>query len=201
MQLQRLLRSGQQLPEHGAQAPSRDSDHARGAVSGAGRAGRRAGARRVVSRAFPLAYRAAGRRFDSRPDDRALAVGDGARRDARAVRRACGGRHGERAARAAAAGDGARSRRADAEQPEGRLSADGALAAAARRAGAARDPAAGATRRSARPRLRVRAPRYLRPALEDLETYLGERPDAADATIVEAQVSELRQRMQRDDDD
>lgn len=42
---------------------------------------------------------------------------------------------------------------------------------------------------------------YLRPALEDLETYLGERPDAADATIVEAQVSELRQRMQRDDDD
>ncbi|KVE39404.1 SirB1 family protein [Burkholderia sp. TSV86] len=41
---------------------------------------------------------------------------------------------------------------------------------------------------------------YLRPALEDLETYLGERPDAADATIVEAQVSELRQRMQRDDD-
>ncbi|APD36170.1 SirB1 family protein [Burkholderia pseudomallei] len=42
---------------------------------------------------------------------------------------------------------------------------------------------------------------YLRPALEDLEAYLGERPDAADATIVEAQVSELRQRMQRDDDD
>ncbi|AOJ69752.1 MULTISPECIES: SirB1 family protein [Burkholderia] len=42
---------------------------------------------------------------------------------------------------------------------------------------------------------------YLRPALEDLETYLGERPDAADATVVEAQLSELRQRMQRDDDD
>ncbi|MDN7674382.1 SirB1 family protein [Burkholderia oklahomensis] len=42
---------------------------------------------------------------------------------------------------------------------------------------------------------------YLRPALEDLETYLGERPDAADATLVEAQVGELRQRMRRDEDD
>jgi regulator of sirC expression with transglutaminase-like and TPR domain len=40
---------------------------------------------------------------------------------------------------------------------------------------------------------------YLRPALEDLEAYLGERPDADDATVVEAQVSELRQRMQRGD--
>lgn len=42
---------------------------------------------------------------------------------------------------------------------------------------------------------------YLRPALEDLEQYLGERPDAEDATVVESQVSELRQRMQRDAED
>ncbi|AOI59050.1 transglutaminase [Burkholderia diffusa] len=42
---------------------------------------------------------------------------------------------------------------------------------------------------------------YLRPALEDLEQYLGERPDADDATVVESQVSELRQRMQRDGED
>lgn len=42
---------------------------------------------------------------------------------------------------------------------------------------------------------------YLRPALEDLEQYLGERPDADDATVVESQVTELRQRMQRDGED
>ncbi len=41
---------------------------------------------------------------------------------------------------------------------------------------------------------------YLRPALEDLEMYLGERPEAGDATVVEAQVGELRQRMQRGDE-
>jgi regulator of sirC expression with transglutaminase-like and TPR domain len=41
---------------------------------------------------------------------------------------------------------------------------------------------------------------YLRPALEDLEQYLGERPDAEDATVVESQVAELRERMQRGDD-
>lgn len=35
---------------------------------------------------------------------------------------------------------------------------------------------------------------YLRPALEDLERYLEERPDAEDATAVESQLSELRQR-------
>lgn len=40
---------------------------------------------------------------------------------------------------------------------------------------------------------------YLRPALEDLEAYLGECPEADDATVVEAQVSELRQRMARGD--
>lgn len=36
---------------------------------------------------------------------------------------------------------------------------------------------------------------YVRPALEDLETYLDERPDADDATVVESQLQELRQRM------
>ncbi|WP_179401824.1 SirB1 family protein [Burkholderia guangdongensis] len=41
---------------------------------------------------------------------------------------------------------------------------------------------------------------YLRPALEDLELYLGERPDAEDATVVESQVAELRERMQRGGD-
>ncbi|MDC6128336.1 tetratricopeptide repeat protein, partial [Burkholderia gladioli] len=42
---------------------------------------------------------------------------------------------------------------------------------------------------------------YLRPALEDLEMYLDECPEAVDATIVEAQLSELRQRMRRGDED
>jgi regulator of sirC expression with transglutaminase-like and TPR domain len=40
---------------------------------------------------------------------------------------------------------------------------------------------------------------YLRPALEDLERYLGDRPDAEDATVVESQLHELRQRTQHDD--
>ncbi|WP_233864221.1 SirB1 family protein [Paraburkholderia adhaesiva] len=35
---------------------------------------------------------------------------------------------------------------------------------------------------------------YLRPALEDLEQYLDERPDADDAEVVESQLQELRQR-------
>jgi len=35
---------------------------------------------------------------------------------------------------------------------------------------------------------------YLRPALEDLEHYLEERPEAEDATVVESQLQELRQR-------
>jgi regulator of sirC expression with transglutaminase-like and TPR domain len=35
---------------------------------------------------------------------------------------------------------------------------------------------------------------YLRPALEDLEHYLDERPDADDAAVVESQLQELRQR-------
>ncbi len=35
---------------------------------------------------------------------------------------------------------------------------------------------------------------YLRPALEDLEHYLSERPEAEDATVVESQLHELRQR-------
>ncbi|PXW24244.1 SirB1 family protein [Paraburkholderia caballeronis] len=35
---------------------------------------------------------------------------------------------------------------------------------------------------------------YLRPALEDLERYLEERPEAEDATVVESQLYELRQR-------
>jgi len=42
---------------------------------------------------------------------------------------------------------------------------------------------------------------YLRPALEDLERYLGDRPDADDATVVESQLLELRQRTQHDDRD
>ena len=37
---------------------------------------------------------------------------------------------------------------------------------------------------------------YLRPALEDLERYLGDRPDAEDATAVETQLHELRQRSE-----
>ena len=40
---------------------------------------------------------------------------------------------------------------------------------------------------------------YLRPALEDLERYLGDRPDAEDATVVESQLHELRQRTQHND--
>ena len=35
---------------------------------------------------------------------------------------------------------------------------------------------------------------YLRPALEDLERYLEERPESEDATVVESQLHELRQR-------
>lgn len=35
---------------------------------------------------------------------------------------------------------------------------------------------------------------YVRPALEDLERYLADRPNAEDATVVEAQLAELRQR-------
>jgi len=35
---------------------------------------------------------------------------------------------------------------------------------------------------------------YLRPALEDLERYLNDRPDAEDAMTVETQLQELRQR-------
>jgi regulator of sirC expression with transglutaminase-like and TPR domain len=42
---------------------------------------------------------------------------------------------------------------------------------------------------------------YLRPALEDLERYLGDRPDAEDATVVESQLHELRQRTQHNDRD
>lgn len=38
---------------------------------------------------------------------------------------------------------------------------------------------------------------YLRPALEDLERYLGDCPDADDATAVESQLQELRQRTDR----
>lgn len=41
---------------------------------------------------------------------------------------------------------------------------------------------------------------YLRPALEDLERYLGDRPDADDATVVESQLHELRQRTHQSDD-
>jgi regulator of sirC expression with transglutaminase-like and TPR domain len=42
---------------------------------------------------------------------------------------------------------------------------------------------------------------YLRPALEDLERYLDDRPDADDATVVESQLQELRQRTQHNDRD
>ena len=42
---------------------------------------------------------------------------------------------------------------------------------------------------------------YLRPALEDLERYLGDRPDADDATVVESQLHEIRQRTQHNDRD
>jgi regulator of sirC expression with transglutaminase-like and TPR domain len=41
----------------------------------------------------------------------------------------------------------------------------------------------------------------LRPALEDLERYLGDRPDADDATVVESQLHELRQRTHHNDRD
>lgn len=41
---------------------------------------------------------------------------------------------------------------------------------------------------------------YLRPALEDLERYLDDRPDAEDATAVESQLHELRQRSDSSDD-
>jgi regulator of sirC expression with transglutaminase-like and TPR domain len=41
---------------------------------------------------------------------------------------------------------------------------------------------------------------YLRPALEDLERYLGDCPDADDATVVESQLQELRQRTHQSDD-
>ncbi|HTI17780.1 MAG TPA: SirB1 family protein [Trinickia sp.] len=42
---------------------------------------------------------------------------------------------------------------------------------------------------------------YLRPALEDLERYLDDRPDADDAMAVESQLHELRQRTDHGDDD
>jgi regulator of sirC expression with transglutaminase-like and TPR domain len=41
---------------------------------------------------------------------------------------------------------------------------------------------------------------YLRPALEDLERYLDDRPDADDATAVESQLNELRQRTNQGED-
>ncbi len=41
---------------------------------------------------------------------------------------------------------------------------------------------------------------YLRPALEDLERYLDIRPEAEDATIVETQLNELRQRTDHGSD-
>jgi regulator of sirC expression with transglutaminase-like and TPR domain len=41
---------------------------------------------------------------------------------------------------------------------------------------------------------------YLRPALEDLERYLGDCPDADDATVVESELHELRQRTHQRDD-
>ncbi|HEV3105981.1 MAG TPA: SirB1 family protein [Trinickia sp.] len=41
---------------------------------------------------------------------------------------------------------------------------------------------------------------YLRPALEDLERYLDDRPDAEDATAVESQLHELRQRTDSGED-
>jgi regulator of sirC expression with transglutaminase-like and TPR domain len=40
---------------------------------------------------------------------------------------------------------------------------------------------------------------YLRPALEDLALYLEERSDAEDATVVEAELRDLRQRTQQSD--
>ena len=40
---------------------------------------------------------------------------------------------------------------------------------------------------------------YLRPALEDLALYLEERSDADDATVVEAELRDLRQRTQQSD--
>jgi regulator of sirC expression with transglutaminase-like and TPR domain len=40
---------------------------------------------------------------------------------------------------------------------------------------------------------------YLRPALEDLTRYLEDRPDAEDATVVESELHELRQRTQHGD--
>jgi regulator of sirC expression with transglutaminase-like and TPR domain len=41
---------------------------------------------------------------------------------------------------------------------------------------------------------------YLRPAMEDLRRYLDDRPDAEDATVVEAELHELRQRTQHNGD-
>jgi len=41
---------------------------------------------------------------------------------------------------------------------------------------------------------------YLRPALEDLQRYIELRPDAEDATVVETELHELRQRTQHDGD-
>src|ERR1700709_813882 len=41
---------------------------------------------------------------------------------------------------------------------------------------------------------------YLRPAIEDLRRYLDDRPDAEDATVVETELHELRQRTQHDGD-
>ncbi|MFM0517171.1 SirB1 family protein [Caballeronia jiangsuensis] len=41
---------------------------------------------------------------------------------------------------------------------------------------------------------------YLRPALEDLQRYIEIRPDAEDATVVETELHELRQRTQHNGD-
>ncbi|SAL47602.1 transglutaminase [Caballeronia sordidicola] len=41
---------------------------------------------------------------------------------------------------------------------------------------------------------------YLRPAMEDLRRYLDDRPDAEDATVVETELHELRQRTQHNGD-
>jgi regulator of sirC expression with transglutaminase-like and TPR domain len=41
---------------------------------------------------------------------------------------------------------------------------------------------------------------YLRPALEDLQRYIENRPDAEDATVVETELHELRQRTQQHGD-
>jgi regulator of sirC expression with transglutaminase-like and TPR domain len=41
---------------------------------------------------------------------------------------------------------------------------------------------------------------YLRPAIEDLRRYLDDRPDAEDATVVETELHELRQRTQHNGD-